>query len=377
VRLLYIGPFNLLTGYGQAARGYARALKKLGVDLRLAISNDKPAIPEIADFWAPPLVGNCDGVTHVLVHAPPSTLAALRVHFAPLVPTATRWAAMTTWETFPLPDHLAEVLDAFSVTVVPSRVCKDQMSLVCESVSVVPHILETDGPEAWPLASPTPVRRPRSEAPFTFLWHGDWSERKNPIGVLKAYWHTFAADDDVRLVMKTSSYDKLTLRSLIDRAGTSGLPAVEIVTDHLSQDALVSLYRQSDAFITLSRGDAWGFPAFHAASQGLPVIYTQNVGHDAFLAHSAASAPVASHPTPVCSAQTFIAEAVGGGLRMTVSEPEGVAINQTWAEPRLDRACAEMERFYRYGAEARKVDFLPRFSSEVVGKQLLSALEEM
>lgn len=356
MRLLYLGPFDLPTGYGQAARGYREALSRLVPSLCARSHLKESDLP-----WVP---------THVLLHATPGALTPLRAHYSKKIQAEVPWIAMTTWETSSLPHRFVEELSKFDRVIVPSKVCRKQVSGVMTRISVVPHILETDGPEPW--RWPPPINSP---GPFVFLWHGDWSERKNPIGALKAYWHAFSPGDNVLLRMKLPAFDALTVQALKDRVNKPVAP-VEFITDHLPQAALVELYRSADVFLTLSRGDAWGFPAFHAASQGLPVIFSENVGHQEFLWHQAGGSPVQTMPTPAFSGQTFLTTVVDGGLRMTVSEPEGVSIDQLWREPRLDMAALAMQTQRERGSFQAENDFLPRFSSENVGRELVSLLED-
>lgn len=83
-----------------------------------------------------------------------------------------------------------------------------------EKGGVVPHALCQAW---WSVALSRSRRRGRPEKPFTFLWVGTWTERKNPIGVLQAYFSEFRASENVLLKIVTPSYppeDVAQLRAL-------------------------------------------------------------------------------------------------------------------------------------------------------------------
>lgn len=357
MKLYYLGPFGNLTGYGDAARGYARGLRDLGVDLRLALT-EPGEVPE--DLL--PLVGYMQEGSSTLVHAIP---AAFSSRFRPEGASS---YAMTTWETFSLPDEYADCLNDYDDVIVPSQVCYMQMPQV--RPAIVPHGFD---PKDWP------VDWFSSERPYTFLWIGDWSERKNPIGVLKAYWSAFSKKDDVKLVMKSTTLDPQAIEILaLSTNRFDDLPTVEFVDGYMPHGALLELYARADAFITLSRGDAWGFPIFHAAALGLPIIAVAEVGHGQFLGDSETEYSnrfiVGQQLTPVLSQTTRLAP--DGSLK--IREPHGVDIRQFWIEPDLHEAISAMQDFARTRKArdlSQRARFEEQYSWTAVSKRLLEAME--
>lgn len=368
MRLQFLGPFNLNTGYGQAARGCARALRTVGADFKITVTNSKtnPLPEDLAPFR-----GEIDSPTHFLVHAPPGVAPAFRDPAS-----EAQWHCMTTWETWNLPRSYTELLEkSFHSIIVPSAICQEQIAASPRAsptmtpggtpIVVVPHVFENFGPEGWP----SPIEK-QAPGPYTFLWMGDWSERKNPIGMLLAYWHAFQPSDEVVLLMKLNTCDRFLLSFLRERCNVP-LPRFKIVSEFLSQEGLIKLFQAADAFVTLSRGDAWNYPAFHALSQGLPIVYTENVGHEEYL--DGLGAGISSRRTPVCS-QTFSLKIEGNQFRADSIEPNGVNVTQLWEDPDLWEAAEAMRALYESRPPRVNRDLSRHFGYRKIGDKLMEAL---
>lgn len=366
MKLQYISTFFQNTGYGVAARGYARALRRIGVDFAIA------ALPAPDQSKAgqdlKPYEGFLSDATHVLAHIRPSDAMMYDIPRG-----KERTVLYTTWETWSFPDEFSSALKKkFDGFIVPSKVCARQMNGM--TPAVVPHVLEREGEEAWPW--PTP---PRLANEFVFLWHGAWSERKNPIGALKAYWHAFSENEPVVFKLKIDKVDP-ALYSILEQMVGARRGKVELIREHLTQTELVQLYRSADAFVTLSRGEAWNLPAFHAASQGVPVIYTMGAGHAAFLGPG--HYPVRGALTPVCSALTPLFSMAPDrnrpgqfALQASLSEPPGVNVTQLWIEPDLVQASIAMRNLFDdYGGSKEMPRPLEGFGAEAVADELVKAI---
>lgn len=357
MRINYFAPFNLQTGYGTAARAYAKALINAGCEVKLAVSNNKPdPVPE--DLV--PYLGAWDNPTHQIVQAPPHTLG----HLFPLGDA--KRIAVTTWETWSLPDEFCDILESYDRVIVPSAITKQQMAELGDKVAVVPHVSHS-------LVPPPPCH---AERPFTFLWMGDWSERKNPIGMLRTYWSFFSQDDNVLLKMKLNRFEKRIIEFVFRQTNRSldELPPIELKTDFL--DDLGSLYASADVFVTLSRGDAWNYPAFDAAMLGLPIIASLGVGHEEFLTGLSGSDFVNSQPTP-CYSETFT---FADQNNISVWEPRGVNSTQHWMDPDLTEAGYLMRNFYERRNEIagrypdRTCVLYDRFNSARVAEMFLEEI---
>jgi glycosyltransferase involved in cell wall biosynthesis len=161
------------------------------------------------------------------------------------------------------------------------------------SVRIVPPALRLGVPE------PPRVRAPTSASPFTFLFAFDFLsafERKNPIAVVEAFKLAFPTEDDVALVIKTSNEftDPVSgqrLRSVCDD------PRITLVSDYLSDDDRLTLFRSCDAYVSLHRSEGLGLTLLEASMLGKPVICSDYGGSKDFATESTAFlVPCGSRP---------------------------------------------------------------------------------
>ncbi|MGH1424304.1 MAG: glycosyltransferase family 4 protein [Pseudooceanicola sp.] len=135
-----------------------------------------------------------------------------------------------------------------------------------------------------------------SETDFVFLVAFDsfsFIQRKNPIGVLKAFAEAFDDTDDVRLVIKTQNRRKVSdpvqikIWEEVDRL-IKGDPRIVILDETLTYDDLLRLKKGCDCYISLHRSEGWGFGMIEAMSLGVPVICTGYSGNMDFCAEDTA-----------------------------------------------------------------------------------------
>lgn len=132
---------------------------------------------------------------------------------------------------------------------------------------------------------------------FNFLTVGQWQpqgDRKNIIGVLQTFLNNFRDNSNVGLILKTyhigaGTIDKLQVENSIQQIRQQvGLkdgdgPQIYLVHGAISEDNMIKLYRNADAFLLPTCGEAWGMPLMEAAAMEIPIITTRGTGADAFL----------------------------------------------------------------------------------------------
>lgn len=411
MRVLYIGPFGQKSGYGHACNDNIAALVAAGVDVRifpiLEFDTDelperfkhlsKHIVPALTDPGELPYFDNWP--THVIVHAIPHGLVSLlenAIEDCNLQRDSFKAVAYTTWETNKFPDGIMEdVMRVFDRVLFPCHWNKETFHKVFavshddglrhwqgdnvymkEKAGVVPHALS---PEWWAAA-----KRSRTDGPFTFLWVGTWTERKNPIGVLQAYFSEFRADENVLLKIVTPSFPPGDIESLARSSFFAELPAVEIVGKvgmRLSEEEMRQLYADADCYVTLARGEGWGLGAFEAAAVGLPVICPDYGGFKDFI--SAGFFTLQCFERAAWTPETTSGNVMRvAGLEIKpvqVNAPNGVRIDQRWAEPDMGRAMYWMRRVYTARGEYwPKVpdEFRERFSWSRVGEIFKKELEK-
>lgn len=374
--------YSQLTGYARAARDYLAALDRLDdVELEIACLSEGCDSPEDRykhlDEYAIPWQDVAGRPDVEVVHAQPRLIEAL-ISALP-APQCAR-LALTTWESFPLPDAYAKALSTFAAVIVPSTFCEEVVNgheSSLQAVHVVPHCFDED---FWPMPEPR-AREPR--APVRFYTIGAWGERKNTAGILKAYLHEFSKADRVQLMMLVENADFDELRSLIARSGISPDDLPELyVPQHtsLSERELVGLHHESDCYVSATRGEGWGLGHFEAAIMGRRIISPLWGGQVDFLRDYGGLDEVATFPTP-CFGTESRRTTDGDVARSVVSIAPGMNARQIWAEPNLSMLALWMRAYYERGdrtqydpiTERRALE--ARFGYKTVGPQLAQLLK--
>jgi glycosyltransferase involved in cell wall biosynthesis len=319
-------------------------------------------------------------------HALPRVLAAL----AQVAPDRScKRVALTTWETTPMPEVLVEPLTHFDGVIVPSEFCADllvQSGVVAyDGVYLVPHGFDET---FWKLPPAThgDALEARSDA-FRFYSIGAWGERKNMLGLLRAYLHAFTKADRVQLMLLIDNANFDEVRSVIARSGLhpSELPELYIPDHKLTEDELVELHGAADCFVTATRGEGWGLGMFEAAIMGRTVIAPLCGGQSDFLDNYAWTEAVPFHMTPCFGGENRARVEERDGQRYQVSVvdlPSGVTCKQSWAEPDLVAMAASMRAVYerrhipRTEAElaSERAVLEARFGYTTVGSRLAQVL---
>lgn len=376
MRIQYRCHFGRLTGYGRAAHDYLLALKRAGAELSIVpLGKFDPAVvthlePQYRELLE--LVGRSQEPEIVVIHTWPGNLT--------LEPLGVPAVAVTTWETYLMPNRIgdgdmAALLRRFARVVVPSPWCREVIPF--GERAVVPHCFD---PTFWRAVTES-GEDPAPDGPYTFYTIGVWSERKNPMAILKAYLAEFTADDDVRLVMIAPDADTDAVRRLLSQSGLppSRLPNLVIPAPRpLSGVELRDMHRGGHCFVTASRGEGFGLGAFEAAVLGKPVIAPIHTGLKSFLdgyAYDVVWNRTPAFPTERAGAIRAAGLEVPFGVR---SVAHGVDCKQWWAEPHVDSLMAQMreccENRYVDDHSAR-AEFEANYSYAVVGRAFLQLLQ--
>jgi len=176
-----------------------------------------------------------------------------------------------------------------------------------------------------------------------------WTERKNPGGLLKAYLTTFTNDDKVELIIKTYVNDTSTRsrdfirQEIINLKGGLQLPAdkyppIRLLWQFLTRDEVIALHRLGDCFVLPHRSEGLGMPHLEAMFAGKPVISTDIGGNVEFM-FDANSYLISHQLTPV----------FGMGWAPWYKG------NQLWGEPNIKELMDKMRYVYDHQNEAIEV----------------------
>jgi hypothetical protein len=368
VKVIYFSHAGNPTGLGYAASDYVKSLGRInGMELESA--------PLAAAVDADVL-----GVDVVLYHGMPAQLAEL----APQIEARrgkVKQVGVTVWETSRLPSQYAKPLGLLDAVIVPSSFCQEIFAgaLTAKHTSVhrVPHCFD---PMAWPVHD-----RPQGDR-FTFYTIGGWGERKNVLGVLRAYLHEFSREDKVRLVVLSNGVRFDVIESVLARSGIplGEMPAMFIPDGSFSQEEIVRLHQDSDCFVSATRGEGWGLGMFEALVMQRPVVAPAYGGQREFLPIMTQLSPrsVPYHLTPVWAGEGEFDSATKMG-KLTL--PRGANARQLWAEPDLSVLAHRMRDVYELFKDDRdysdyedyRMDLEDRYSTPVVGQNFYRVLKDL
>ena len=376
LKVRYIGPFGQATGYGRACGDNLLALHQTGqveLDIQLIMDFDRSKLEPQYECLLPFVEQAPDSMSWADVHVVHTIpFGCKRYCEGNLKPAdGVKKVAITTWETNRLrPDIALELKTTFDKVIVP---CKQNQSAFNNSgisqVAVVPHGFD---PARWPWRDRT------NKDVYTFGWLGEWSYRKNPVGVILSYLAEFTAADPVRLIIKTNRKDAPeAIRSIKAGMYLDLTPPIEVVTDRLSGPDLIDLHHDIDCYVSLHRGEGFALGAFESVITGANMLYTNFGGPCEF--STAKDQPIKFASTPAWLPEEKILDEISGMPIIRVSRigPTGIDGKQFWAEPRLDDAMFYLRRMFldkkRKSAWAREY-YETRFSFKAIGAQLLKEL---
>jgi FkbM family methyltransferase len=183
-----------------------------------------------------------------------------------------------------------------------------------------------------------PVRTRTPGRPVRFLFIFDFNstvQRKNPLGLIKAFQLAFGDRSDVRLTIKATNGKRHPNAAEELRAAVAGDERIELLERYLSVAELDELYSASDCYVSLHRSEGFGLTVAEAMARAMPVISTDYSSTPEFL-NARVGWPIPYRMTTVPPG----------------SEPyhEGAA----WAEPDLIAAAYAMREVAFNPAEAAR-----------------------
>jgi glycosyltransferase involved in cell wall biosynthesis len=205
-----------------------------------------------------------------------------------------------------------------------------------------------------------------SKAEFTFLFAFHLMsimERKNPVGLIRAFRQAFSVNEPVRLVLKTSFGDRHPSALQEIRSAASGAK-ITIIDEIFSGDETLSLIDACDAYVSLHRSEGLGLTMAEAMLLGKPVIATRYSGNIDFMD----------------DANSLLVDYQLVRLGRTIPPYDADAY---WAEPSLDHAGRLMRQVYEnqnwaadLGARA-KADANRRMSLQVASQHMTERLSQI
>ncbi len=260
---------NVPTGYGTTCRYLLLALDAAGVRVayRYAYGPGTPhpvAEPEESRHYLLNVIRGrkLDGRAPQVVYGQGDVFA--RVAGAPRI-------GYTMLEVDGVPDEWVRQANLMDEVWVPSTFNRETFvrSGVRRPVHVMPLGIDPD------YLNPG-IRGYRPDGHFVFLTIFEWSRRKAPELLLRAFNAEFKASEQALLLCKASFPPGVDVATELDalRLDPRGGRIVLLDDTVLPHYQLGALYRSADCFVLASRGEGWAVPVLEAMACGVPSIVT-------------------------------------------------------------------------------------------------------
>jgi glycosyltransferase involved in cell wall biosynthesis len=175
---------------------------------------------------------------------------------------------------------------------------------------------------------------PEGECVFLFVFDfASFTERKNPLGLVRAFTSAFRPGEPARLVLKAMhpGADPTGAAALTDAARA---PRIHLATDVVDRDALTELMAAADCYVSLHRAEGFGLTLAEAMALGIPTIATGYSGNLDFM-------------------RADNSVLVRYALRPLERDHGPYRRGMVWAEPDVDHAAACLRWVYEHRDEAR------------------------
>lgn len=274
----------------------------------------------------------------------------------------------TVWETESLPSQWTSLCNSMDEIWVPCEwnVNVFKKSGVTVPVKKIPHCFDKED-----FFRTNSIRKlPVQDDTYLFYSIFQWSARKNPEGLLQAYFSRFTKEDNVALILKTFRYnnlekDKEEIKNLIDavkrKLWITETPPIILIHENMSKAELMELHNAGDCFVLPHRAEGWGIPHFEAMAHNKLVIATGYSGNLEFMnTNNSMLLPYQLTPCYGMDRGTY-----NGKME--------------WAEPSIHELGNKMREVFEMGKGNFKLnenpeEVLNKFSWKTIGDQIIKEL---
>lgn len=273
LNLKYTSPARDFSGYGEASRHDIAALNAAGVNLTCEIPS---YVHDLADY------GKLGRLASSFENAPLDYKIKI-LHITPnLYPkymeSGVYHIGRVFWETDKLPVQFSDCVQMMDEIWTGSEYNKQAIinSGVTKPIYIIPQAIDTDIGDVQPYKTV-------ADTTYRFYSIFEWTERKNPKALLKAFWTAFEGISDVSLVLKTyvDSFApdkkreiKNNIQEVKDSLNLTRYAPVYVYDDLLNREDMYRFHKSCNCFVSAHRGEGWGIPQMEAMLVGNPVIST-------------------------------------------------------------------------------------------------------
>lgn len=291
MKIQYIGNFNDGTGWAKASTYNALALSEAGYDVYCKSHNYSERNITIEDEINNLLLKTSNSFDIVIHHILPSDYKYVG---------GVKNIGFVALETLNLSDKIwLKHLSLMDEILVPNEASKKCLinSGFTKPVKIFNHTFNYNKI----INSNSPAFIKELNDKFNFIFVGEFSRRKNPEALVRAFQNEFSYIEPVNLVLKTNTsinvINQFTQNIKKNMKNGQRYKTELVISDYLSDDVLWAIMKQCHAFVMPSYGEAWCYPAMEAMALGLPIIYTEGIGISDY-ANTNANYPVKSTVVP-------------------------------------------------------------------------------
>jgi len=358
-----VGYIRADMGLGTAARGLAAALDNASVPFNVINMEHGNCSSHTNDSWSHKETSRSDyDVTVVCVN--PDNSFYLRTLVSPEILGNRYVVANWYWELPEMPDEWLKEFEYVDEVWAPSNFIREAISGKARvPVIRVPTVVQLSPGHKFSRAElGLPEQR------FLFLGMFDTRsvlERKNPLGVVRAFKRAFEAEDHrVGLVMKFNNpdYEQPVLGQMQEEL--AGYENVFVIDRLLRRDELTSLIDACDCFVSLHRSEGFGLGPAEAMSLGKPAIITNWSGNTDYM--------TSDNCVPIDYELVDLKQDYGP-----------YKADQHWAEPDIEQAAHWMKTLVAEPALGKEIGLRGQqtirteFSAQTVGKIISARLHEI
>lgn len=361
MNIKYTGALRDYSGYGEAARNDVAALHSAGV----SVSTEIPSfVYELADFGktgslARSLQGVDNNAKIKILHVTPNL-------FSKYIESDMYHIGRVFWETDRLPDDFARNCELCNELWTGSEYNKQAIikAGVTKPIYIIPQAIDVDIGEITPFKT-------AADDQYRFYSIFEWTERKNPKTLLRAFYTAFEEIENVVLILKTY-VDNFTpdkkrellhnIREVKDGLKLKRYAQVYIYDELLDRQEIYRFHKTGNCFVSAHRGEGWGIPQMEAMLVGNPVISTNCGG-------------IHEHVDYITKIDYKLVPVKNTRNQQWYQE------NQNWADIVMDELGAAMRNVYyskfERVAKKQQEQVIKKFNFSTVGELMRKRLEEI
>lgn len=364
--ICYVGPCFDYSGYGEANRHFIAALDAAGVDVSVFPVS---YVMESADFGK--IGALCKKLSEKENDYKIKILHITPDQYPRYIEEGKYNIGHLFWETSKIPAEFVKTCNMMQEIWTGSQTNADAIkrSGVTVPIFVAPQPIETERDEVRAYVLPG-----CDKDTFVFYSIFEWTERKNPIALIRSYLEEFDKHDNVALLIKSyvdnfnneqARFLRTQFKAMRARYG-SGKAKMFLYRHLMDRSQINRLHETGDCYVTSHRGEGWGIPIVEAMLHANPVITTGYNGVHDYLDSSVA------HLLPY----TMV------GVQNNRNQ-QWYAADQKWANVDLKSLREAMRKVYNNKIEAREMGerarafVLKRFNFNTVGKMLADRLSSI